>query len=364
MEKDYELLEFIKQTCAFIDEGERSTQAAFQSLLAQYKPRFPELETMPLTAAQYAHIVLALDQGPLNQPEVFKAALPAALALAVSVSAATSKGIPVLDGWPEVKRLATEILRLQKELKASFEAVEQRVERLAPNLAVLVGPRIAALMLVAAGSLREMSKIPAGNISNLGAKEYLPLLYSNTTLLQSQKRYSLLELTEFVREAEHDFKKLALRLLSAKVVLAVRNDLAGSSPDGSLGRQWLQEIREKYGKRIEPAPLKAPKPLAAPEFLPKKRRGGRRVRKLKELYKVTEMRALQNRVAFGQPEEEVIVGEDVKGLGMSTGVRTVIDTRLSNYIKKQHQHHSKTTKLTLNQQKKCDELFSLSTPKK
>lgn len=351
-----ELLHFIKKTCAFIDSAEAEIQNHFQQLLSLYRQRFPELETMPLTAVQYSNIVLALGSEPINQPEAFKTCLPQALSLAVSICAATSKGTEITDTMGTCTSLAYQILEIDGQLKQSFAAVEQKVTALAPNLSVLVGPRIAALMLVAAGSLKEMSKIPAGNIANLGAKEYLPMLYNNTTLLQSQKRYSLLELTEFIREAEHDYRKIALRLLASKVVLAVRSDLMGGASDGSVGRKLLEDIQGKYEKRVEPAPLKAPKPLPVPDFLPKKRRGGRRVRKMKELYKVTEMRALQNRVAFGQPEEEVIVGEEIKGLGMSSSARTVIDSRLSNYIKKSAS--LKAQKLTAKQQQKQNELFS------
>ena len=356
-----DLLDFIKETCGGIDTAENDTRTHFQQLLSLYKRRFPELETLPLTAVQYSNIVLGVGKGALNQPEAFKACLPQALALAVSVSAATSKGQELNEVEShEAIKMATRILQLDSQLKSSFALVEDKVNLLAPNLSVLVGPRIAALMLVAAGSLREMSKIPAGNIANLGAKEYLSLVYSNTTLLPSQKRYSLLELTDFCRGAEHDHKKIALRLLAAKVVLAVRSDLAGSSSDGSLGREYLGDIQEKYEKRIEPAPLKAPRPLPVPDFLPKKRRGGRRVRKMKELLKVTEMRQLQNRVAFGQAEEEVIVGEEIKGLGMSTSKRSVVDSRLSDYIKKSGKTVlSRKPQPTKHQQQKAD-LFLLA----
>src|SRR5258708_40017117 len=98
-------------------------------------------------------------------------------------------------------------------------------------------------------------------------------------MLQSQKRYSLLELCDFVREAEIDFRKIALRLISSKVVLAVRADYLGSSKDGQVGIKLLNEISDKYQKRIEPAPIKTPRPLPTPNVLPKKHRGGRRVRK-------------------------------------------------------------------------------------
>ena len=46
--------------------------------------------------------------------------------------------------------------------------------------------------------------------------------------------------------------------------------------------------------------MKAVKPLPAPIDMPGKRRGGKRVRKMKERYAVTEMRKQANRMTFGE----------------------------------------------------------------
>ena len=327
---------FLKEACAKMDAYETSTRQLFTELLAAFSKRFPELETIPLSASQYSKIVLAVgasDQ--LNQTEAFKSCLPAALALTISVNAAISKGQRMSEEETQrAARLAQEILQLYDLQGRLFVEAEERIAFVAPNLSVLIGPRIATLIIVAAGGLREILKIPSGNVANLGSKEYLPMLYSNNTMLQSQKRYSLLELCDFVREAEIDFRKIALRLISSKVVLAVRADYLGSSKDGQVGIKLLSEISDKYQKRIEPAPIKTPRPLPIPNVLPKKHRGGRRVRKQKELVKLTEMRKLQNRLAFGQPEEEIIVGDSIKGLGMSTKIKSSVDGKISEYLKK------------------------------
>ena len=50
----------------------------------------------------------------------------------------------------------------------------------------------------------------------------------------------------------------------------------------------------------EPPPCKDIKALPAPIEGPRKRRGGRRVRKMKERYAVTELRKQANRMNFGE----------------------------------------------------------------
>jgi len=65
-----------------------------------------------------------------------------------------------------------------------------------------------------------------------------------------------------------------------------------------------------------PPPAKITKALPIPNEGPKKRRGGQRARKAKEAFAQTELRKLQNRVAFGEAEEEVGAFDQTKGMGM------------------------------------------------
>ena len=55
----------------------------------------------------------------------------------------------------------------------------------------------------------------------------------------------------------------------------------------------------------EPPPVKAIKPLPAPIDVPGKKRGGRRVRKMKERMAVTDFRKAANRMTFGEMEEDL-----------------------------------------------------------
>merc|ERR1712004_714038 len=71
------------------------------------------------------------------------------------------------------------------------------------------------------------------------------------------------------------------------------------------GETYLEEIEKKIEKMQEPPPSKAVRALPAPVEAPKKKRGGRRVRKMKERYAVTELRKQANRMNFGELEEDV-----------------------------------------------------------
>lgn len=99
-------------------------------------------------------------------------------------------------------------------------------------------------------------------------------------------------------------------------MLAARMDVERNRRDGSYG----EELREKIDKHIDrlaaPPPSKVTKALPIPNDGPKKRRGGKRARKAKEAYAQTELRKLQNRMAFGEAEDEVGAFDQTKGMGL------------------------------------------------
>ena len=68
------------------------------------------------------------------------------------------------------------------------------------------------------------------------------------------------------------------------------------------------DIITKLEKAAEPVTLTEPKPLAPPDARPRRKRGGKRQRKLKELTAMTDARKAANRIAFGEAEAEIIVG--------------------------------------------------------
>ena len=112
-----------------------------------------------------------------------------------------------------------------------------------------------------------------------------------------------------------DLRRKSSRLVAAKCSLAARVDSFHESAVGSVGQSLRDDIEKKFDKLVEPPPKKEVKALPRPDDAPRKKRGGRRVRKMKEKFAVTEMRRQANRVEFGK------IGEDVyqTDLGFSVG---------------------------------------------
>lgn len=86
--------------------------------------------------------------------------------------------------------------------------------------------------------------------------------------------------------------------MGAKCVLAARVDACHESTDGQIGQMFRDEIEKKLDKLQEPPPVKFIKPLPKPIEASRKKRGGKRVRKMKERYAMTEFRKNANRLNF------------------------------------------------------------------
>lgn len=87
--------------------------------------------------------------------------------------------------------------------------------------------------------------------------------------------------------------------MAAKCTLAARVDACHESVHGEIGLRFKEDIEKKLDKLQEPPPVKFAKPLPKPIEGSKKKRGGKRVRKMKERYAMTEFRKQANRLNFG-----------------------------------------------------------------
>ncbi|KAH6943721.1 hypothetical protein HPB50_025873 [Hyalomma asiaticum] len=154
--------------------------------------------------------------------------------------------------------------------------------------------------------------MPACNVLVLGSQKRTLSGFSSTAVMPHT---GFVYYTDIVQNTPADLRRKASRLLAAKCVLAARVDSFHESPDGTVGVSLREEVERKLDKLQEPPPVKQVKPLPPPIDQNRKKRGGRRVRRMKERFAVTELRKQANRMSFGEIEEDAYQ-ED---LGFSSG---------------------------------------------
>jgi len=155
--------------------------------------------------------------------------------------------------------------------------------------------------------------MPACNVHLLGAQKKITAGFSTAT----QNRHTgFVFQSELVQISPPEYRLKIQRTVGAKCVLAARMDMERKHRSGNYGETLRDKIERRVDQLAAPPPAKITKALPIPNEGPKKRRGGQRARKAKEAFAQTELRKLQNRVAFGQAEEEVGAFDETKGMGM------------------------------------------------
>ncbi len=319
----------------------------------RYSKRFPELETLVVQPLEYLQTAKELQNNLENTKNnvVLEGFLSQATIMVVSVTASTTQGTPLdrkdLDVIVEAADTAVALNKAKIEI---LTYVESRMGFIAPNLSRIVGASTAAKLMGAAGGLTALSKMPANNVALLGQQKKTLSGFSSTAALPHT---GFVYYAEIVQNMPPDLRRKTARVVGSKCSLAARVDSFHESLDGEIGQQYLDEIEKKIEKMQEAAPVKATKALPAPIEAPKKRRGGRRVRKMKERYAVTELRKQANRMNFGELEEDVYQNDlgytrgNIGKSGIGGGIRMAqIDertkVRVSQTLKKNLQKEQAT----------------------
>ncbi|CAL8583373.1 U4/U6-U5 snRNP complex subunit prp31 [Xanthoria parietina] len=294
-----------------------------------YSTRFPELETLVTNPLDYAKTVAIIGNGPMDSiKEIIQKAdnlvgaplrsiLDGPTLMVVTVEATTTRGQDLhANELKTIHRACEMTLSLDRAKHLLITYVQSRMNLFAPNLTALIGSLTAAQLLNFSGGLTGLAKTPACNLPPLGSKNNKAQTGFATNV--GVRHQGFLYHSPIISGIPPDLKKQAMRIVSAKLVLAARVDRTHESPSGTIGQDLKQACLERLDKLTEPPPNKGPRALPAPDDKPSRKRGGRRARKAKEQTAMTDLRKAQNRMAFGKEEKEVGygTGEGTKGLGM------------------------------------------------
>ncbi|KAJ8325272.1 hypothetical protein BDV3_007179 [Batrachochytrium dendrobatidis] len=338
VEDDPEYMVLVQSNNLTVDL-DNETLVVHRFIRDHYAPRFPELESLVLNPVEFARAVQMIGNEEDLTTLDFKSFLPSATIMVITVTATTTNGRSLTkEELARVMSACDVALELDAAKRRIQEYVESRMSFIAPNLTAILGSTVATKLMGHAGGLTALSKIPACNILVLGAQKK-----TNTGLsrISMGRHAGFVYQCDLVQQLPDELRRKAARLMSAKCALAARIDCVRESVDGMAGKLYREDIEKKIAVMLQPPPSQKTKALPIPDEGPKKRRGGRRVRKAKERTAQTDLRKAQNRMVFGEAEEEYGFGDETVGLGMvgrQTGkIRgTQLDTRVKVSVAKKH----------------------------
>ena len=293
-----------------------------------YSKKFPELDTLIPDAKQYATVVNTIEnltaQGydipTFTQEFQNKGELNKEQNLVVLMSMKTSfkNGMSLGDSVLSKLTMAKEHIISLTELRGQIsDYISSKINEIAPNVCALVGPQIASLLIAHAGGILGLSRIPNCNLASIGKAKHLS--HEQHTVLGGLRQNGYISNSDIIQKLPATYHKQMVRMLSAKISLASRVDCSqlGGNKNNAMGLKWREEIEGKIRKLHETPNVGEEKALPIPEDKPKKKRAGRKFRKYKEQFQISNMRQLQNRMEFGKQETTVtdVYGDEV-GLGM------------------------------------------------
>jgi U4/U6 small nuclear ribonucleoprotein PRP31 len=265
---------------------------AHGELAAAYRPRFPELEEIVAHPEHYLRVVQIVDllsaadaaadvgdadaapsadvddhdSGVLDlarHNDALNEFLTPHQVLTLSVAASSTSGRALTAD--ERRAVAEAASYLQQVIAAQSEIqefVSARLTALAPNGCALVGPDVMAHMIgLAGGSLDELSKIPACNLQIVGQNH---AGQPSSTAASRRTHEGVLASCDLVQQLPRALQHKALKVVAAKLALAIRCDLVASASSSSSrqgnvgdsndqhGRTFRQQCQETFHKWQEP----------------------------------------------------------------------------------------------------------------
>jgi U4/U6 small nuclear ribonucleoprotein PRP31 len=292
-DKEYQLILRINDLLQEIDE---ELQATIKFSLEIYAHKFPELPTILTNQLELIRVIQRIgNEMDLTEIDLRDILTPQQIMI-VSVSASTTQGKALSDSQlQDMQRGCSAILGYYEDKTFLLSFVSKHINRIAPNLSILIGSQLTAQLIGLVGGLVALAKIPACNIQVIGQQK------SNNfglSTLSTKQHEGIIGGCDLVVNAPPDLKKKVLKILAGKVALAARIDSYQVHFNNKEGLKLRQEIEGKVDKLQEPPKARTKKALPIPEEKKKSRRGGKRIRKMKERFMTTELQKQQNKIQF------------------------------------------------------------------
>lgn len=137
-----------------------------------------------------------------------------------------------------MNKYAQSIHELQKTRKDIEEYIDAKMESIAPNLRLLVGPTLGAKLISHAGGIKRLAMYPSSTVQIMGAEK---ALFRHLKSGDRPPKYGLIYQHPQVRGAKWWNRGKIARMLAGKISLAVRRDVF----TGTIDENVAEDFKEK-----------------------------------------------------------------------------------------------------------------------
>ena len=149
---------------------------------------------------------------------------------------------------------ANSIHELQKSRKNIEEYIDYKMEAIAPNLRLLVGPTLGAKLISHAGGIKRLAMYPSSTVQIMGAEK---ALFRHLKSGDRPPKYGLIYQHPQVRGSKWWNRGKIARMLAGKISLAARRDVFTKTIDENVAEDFKQKVEEI--EKNNPFPTKTTK---------------------------------------------------------------------------------------------------------
>ncbi|MFB6189230.1 MAG: NOP5/NOP56 family protein [Halapricum sp.] len=117
--------------------------------------------------------------------------------------------------------LAEQVVDLHTEAEELRETIERLAHEVAPNLAAMAGPVLAARLISLSGGLKSLARSTSGTVQVLGAED---ALFAHLEGNAPSPKHGIIYTHEYVRGTDPENRGSAARALAGKLTIAARVD--------------------------------------------------------------------------------------------------------------------------------------------
>ncbi|MDS0298989.1 NOP58 family protein [Halogeometricum sp. S1BR25-6] len=193
---------------------------------------------------QLVHAIRAMDDAERTANELAERLAEWAGTLFEDVDAGIDGAREVADREPttpleeRVVSFAGRVADLADERDDLRAFIESRAPAVAPNLAEMAGPVLAARLVALAGGLESLAKKPSGTVQVLGAED---ALFAHLKGRAPSPKHGVIYVHDYVRGTHPDHRGSAARAFAGKLTIAARID----HYSGELKPEVHEELRER-----------------------------------------------------------------------------------------------------------------------
>ena len=170
---------------------------------------------------------------------------------------------------------ANSIYELQQSRRKIEEYIDSKMEAIAPNLRLLVGPTLGAKLISHAGGIKRLAMYPSSTVQIMGAEK---ALFRHLKSGDRPPKYGLIYQHPQVRGSKWWNRGKIARMLAGKISLAVRRDLFTKTIDENIAEDFKEKVEEI--EKNNPFPTKTTKKRNEEKSKSKnKKRKGKKKRK-------------------------------------------------------------------------------------